>query len=112
MVKQLEIRWMDLGPTRGAETRKKRPCVILQSDLVNENSRTFIVAPVLPNHKDWPFAVNLIPSKRNGLDKPRHINLKQLRAVDVSRMANRQGVLESHYRPTIAEALRIVLNLP
>ena len=112
MYKQLEIRWIDLEPTRGAETRKKRPCVILQSDLVNENSRTFIVAPVLPNHKDWPFAVNLTPTKRNGLDKPRHINLKQLRAVDVSRVANRQGVLENQYREAIEEALRIVFNLP
>jgi len=112
MYKQLEIRWIDLDPTRGAETQKKRPCVILQSDLVNEKSRTFIVAPVLPNHKNWPFAVNLTPTQRNGLDKPRHINLKQLRAVDVSRISNKHGTLESHYREAIKEALRIVFNLP
>ena len=108
---QLEIRWVDLEPTRGAETQKKRPCVIVSSDLVNQQSRTVIVAPVLPNHKKWPFAVNLTPTKQNGLDKPRHINLKQMRAVDVSRISNRQGTLDPSYRPSIEAALRVIFDI-
>lgn len=108
---QLEIRWVDLEPTRGAETQKKRPCVILQSNLVNQRSRTVIVAPILPNHKTWPFAVNIVPSQKNGLDKDRHINLKQLRVVDVSRITNQQGVLELQYLPAIQNALKLVFDL-
>lgn len=108
--KQLEIRWVNLEPTRGAETKKKRPCVILQSDLVNRGSRTVIVAPILPGHKGWPFAVNLMPSKQNGLDKDRHINLKQLRAVDVSRIENRQGLLEISYLDLIKNGIKIVFD--
>ena len=108
--KQLEIRWIDLEPAKGAETKKKRPCVIIQSDIVNRGSRTIIVAPVLPEHKNWLFAVNLTPSKVNGLDKERHINLKQLRAVDVSRIQNLQGVLEQHYLISIQAALKIVFG--
>lgn len=49
MYEQLEIRWVDLEPTKGAETRKKRPCVILQDDVVNYGTKTIIVAPILPN---------------------------------------------------------------
>lgn len=109
--KQLDIRWTDLEPTRGAETQKKRPCVIIQSDLVNQGSRTFIVAPLLPGHKTWPFAVNLEPSKGNGLDQGRHINLKQIRVVDESRIENKQGALEKEYWPQIEVALKIVLGL-
>ena len=108
---QFEIRWVDLEPTRGAETQKKRPCVILQSTLVNNGSKTVIVAPILPNHKSWHFAVNIIPSVANQLDKPRHINLKQLRVVDVSRITNQQGKLEQSYLPAIKEALGIVFDL-
>ncbi len=108
--KQLEIRWVNLEPTRGAETKKKRPCVILQSDLVNRGSRTIIIAPILPGHKAWPFAVNLKPTKQNGLDKDRHINLKQLRAVDISRIENRQGLLETAYLELIKDAIRIVFD--
>lgn len=109
--RQLEIRWVDLDPTRGAETKKKRPCVILQGDVVNLGSRTVIVAPILPGHKDWPFVVNLKPSKSNGLDKNRHVNLKQLRAVDVSRISNKQGALETPYLDPIKAALGIVFDL-
>ncbi len=107
---QLEIWWVDLEPTRGAETQKKRPCVILQSDLVNRSSRTLIVAPLLPGHKSWPFAVNLVSTKKNRLDKDRHINLKQLRSVDVSRVDNQQGTLEEKYLSSIKEALSIVFG--
>ncbi|NKQ36644.1 MAG: type II toxin-antitoxin system PemK/MazF family toxin [Chloroflexi bacterium] len=109
--KQLEIRWVNLDPTKGAETRKKRPCVILQADIVNRGSKTVIVAPILPGHKSWPFVVNLTPSKQNGLDKERHVNLKQLRVVDISRIENRQGLLEKAYLSAIQEAIKIIFDL-
>ncbi len=108
--KQLEIRWIYLESTKGSETRKKRPCVIIQSDIVNLGSKTIIIAPILPGHKDWLFAVNLVPTEANGLDKERHINLKQLRAVDVSRIQNLQGNLEQHYLKSIQAALEIVFG--
>jgi len=108
--KQLEIRWIDLEPTKEAETRKKRPCVITQGNLINQGSRTIIVAPILPGHKNWPFVVNVRPSKTNGLDKERHINLKQMRAVDISRIKNRQGILESQYLKPIQEAIEIIFS--
>ncbi len=109
--RQLEIRWGDLNPTRGGETKKKRPCVILQDDIVNQGSRTIIVAPILPGHKDWPFVVNLKPTKTNGLDKDRHVNLKPLRAIDVSQILNKQGMLEKRYLEPIKLALGIVFDL-
>ena len=108
---QLEIRWIDLEPTRGTETRKKRPCVIIQSDIINRGSKTVIIAPILPGHKNWPFVVNVIPSKSNGLDKERHINLKQMRAVDISRIQNRQGILEQQYLKPLQEAIKIIFAL-
>ena len=110
MYKQLEIRWVNLDPTRDAETQKKRPCVIIQSNLVNKGTRTVIVAPILPDHKNWPFVVNVKPSKLNGLDKDRHINLKQLRVVDVSRIDNLQGCFEAGYLKQIKIALKIIFG--
>ncbi|MDJ0681243.1 MAG: type II toxin-antitoxin system PemK/MazF family toxin [Xenococcaceae cyanobacterium MO_167.B52] len=108
--RQLEIRWVDLEPTKGSETQKKRPCVIIQSDIVNRGSKTVIVAPILPGHKNWLFAVNIIPTRDNGLDKERHINLKQLRVVDISRVQNLQGTLEKEYLKSIQDALKIVFG--
>jgi mRNA interferase MazF len=109
--RQLEIRWIDLEPTRGAETQKKRPCVIIQADIVNQGSKTIVIAPILPGHKNWPFVVNVFPSKSNGLDKERHINLKQMRAVDVSRIQNLQGILEQQYLKQLLEAIKLIFAL-
>ena len=110
MYKQLDIYWIDLEPTRGAETKKKRPCVVVQSDLMNRGTRTVIVAPILPGHKQWPFVINVIPTKTNGLNKRRHINLKQLRAVDVSRINNKQGTLGNQYKEAIQDALQLIFG--
>lgn len=110
MYRQRDIYWINLEPAQGAETQKKRPCVIMQSDLVNKGSRTVIVAPILPNHKNWPFVVNVTPSRENGIDKDRHINLKQLRAVDVSRIDNKLGVLEKRYLPELLQAIKLVFG--
>lgn len=107
----MEIRWVDLEPTKGAETHKKRPCVILQSNAVNNSSKTVIVAPILPKHRNWVFAVNLNPSEKNGLDKKRHINLKQLRVIDISRIDNQQGILEYYYWDKIEKAIKLVFGL-
>ena len=108
---QLEIWWVDLDPTVGAETQKRRPCVIVQSDLVNKGSRTVLVAPILPDHKTWPFVVNVVPSSQNGLDQNRHINLKPLRVVDTTRIKNQQGDLESTYLAAIHRALRLIFAI-
>ncbi len=70
-----------------------------------------VVAPMLLNHKSWPFAVNLTPTSNNGLDKDRHLNLKQLRAVDISRIGKKQGRLENQYLQPIKQALTIVFDL-
>ena len=110
MYRQLDIYWIDLEPTRGAETKKKRPCVVVQSDLMNRGTRTVIVAPILPGHKQWPFVINVIPTKTNGLDKKHHINLKQLRAVDVSRINNKQGTLGNQYKEAIQDALQLIFG--
>ncbi len=110
-IKQLDIWWVDLEPTRGAETQKNRPCVVLQGTQANKGSRTTIVAPLLPEHKSWSFVVNVAPSTANGLDKNRHINLKQLRVVDLSRVGRKQGVLESAYMSAIREALDLIFWL-
>jgi mRNA interferase MazF len=52
-----------------------------------------------------------MPTQQNGLDKERHINLKQLRAIDISRVRNKQGTLELQYLEGIKDALFIIFDL-
>ncbi|MDY6939201.1 MAG: type II toxin-antitoxin system PemK/MazF family toxin [Cyanobacteriota bacterium] len=105
-----EIWWVDLEPVVGRETGKKRPCLILQNDIGNKNGVTTIVAPLLPGTKTYPFVVNIAPTPQNGLDKARHINLSQMRAVDARRIESKQGILENIYWQDIEKAVSIELG--
>ena len=108
--KRGEIWWIDLKPVVGHETDKERPCLILQNDIGNKNGATTIVAPLLPGAKTYPFVVNVTPTPKNGLDKDRHINLSQMRAVDAQRIKNKQGDLEEIYWAEIEKAVWIELG--
>jgi len=105
-----EIWWIDLKPVVGRETDKGRPCLILQNDIGNKNGSTTIVAPLLPGAKTYPFVVNVTPTAKNRLDKDRHINLSQMRAVDAQRIKNKQGDLEEIYWDEIEKAVCIELG--
>ncbi|NER45372.1 MAG: type II toxin-antitoxin system PemK/MazF family toxin [Symploca sp. SIO1A3] len=51
--KRGEIWWIDLHPVVGHETDKKRPCLIMQNDIGNQNGATTIVAPLLPGTRTY-----------------------------------------------------------
>jgi mRNA interferase MazF len=108
--KRGEIWWVNLDPTIGSETGKRRPCLILQNDLGNKSSTTTIVAPLMPGKKTFPFVVNIDPTIQNGLDSERNINLSQLRVVSFQRISNLLGVLENTYWAEIEKAVNIELG--
>jgi mRNA interferase MazF len=108
--KRGEIWWVNLDPTIGSETGKRRPCLIMQNDLGNKASTTTIVAPLMPGKKSFPFVVNIDPTIQNGLDSDRNINLSQLRVVSFERISKQLGVLENVYWAEIEKAVNIELG--
>jgi mRNA interferase MazF len=105
-----EIWWVNLDPTVGKETAKKRPCVILQNDIGNARSDTTMVAPLLKGSKTYPFVVNVKATTANGLDEDRGIHLEQMRVVDCRRIDNKLGTLEDNYWSEIEQAVGLVLG--
>ncbi|MGB2926445.1 MAG: type II toxin-antitoxin system PemK/MazF family toxin [Limnothrix sp.] len=105
-----EIWWVDLNPAVGSETKKQRPCLIIQNDLGNEKSGTTIIAPLLKGNKNYPFVVNVKATAQNKLDQDRYIDLGQIRAIDSSRVKNRLGILEDTYWENIKIAVDIQLG--
>jgi mRNA interferase MazF len=105
-----EIWWVNLDPTVGSETAKKRPCLILQNDVGNALSDTTMVAPLLKGAKTYPFVVNIEATLENGLDENRGIHLEQMRVVDNRRIDNKLGTLEDKYWIEIEKAACIVLG--
>jgi mRNA interferase MazF len=105
-----EIWWVNLDPTVGSETAKKRPCVILQNDVGNARSDTTMVAPLLKGSKAYPFVVSVEATSENGLDETRGIHLEQMRVVDSRRIDSQLGTLEDKYGSEIEKAVCIVLG--
>jgi mRNA interferase MazF len=105
-----EIWWVNLDPTVGSETAKKRPCVILQNDVGNARSDTTMVAPLLKGSKAYPFVVSVEATSENGLDETRGIHLEQMRVVDSRRIDSQLGTLEDKYWSEIEKAVCIVLG--
>jgi mRNA interferase MazF len=105
-----EIWWVNLDPTVGNETAKKRPCVILQNDIGNARSDTTMVAPLLKGSKAYPFVVNVKATTANALDEDRVIHLEQMRVVDCRRIDNKLGTLEDNYWNEIEKAVCLVLG--
>jgi mRNA interferase MazF len=105
-----EIWWVNLDPTVGNETAKKRACIVLQNDVGNARSATTMVAPLLKGLKNYPFVVNVEATADNGLDEDRGIHLEQMRVVDNRRIDSKLGTLDGKYWSHIEKAVCIVLG--
>ena len=95
--KQHEIWFANLEPSVGSEPGKIRPVVVIQSDILNNaGHRTTIVCALSSQSKAGVSFIRLAinPSAVNGLQKTSYILCDQVRAIDVSRLKTRIGVLE------------------
>jgi mRNA interferase MazF len=101
----------DGDDTRGGEIYKTRPAVVIQNDVGNKHSVTTIVTPISGGHTNYPFHVNL-PGSMDELDKDSHVQLDQIRTVDIEeRIVDKYGTVSPSQMEDIEEAIRISLGL-
>ena len=111
-----EIRLANFNPAKGTEPVKIRPCLIIQSDLLNDAdhpSTTVIPLTSRLVHDAAPLRFRISP--RNDLQSDSGVMLDQIRSIDNRRISNE--VLTELTGPELAEIeeyLKIVLgiNLP
>lgn len=103
-----EIWWINLDPTRGAEIRKQRPCVVVSANAINRWRATPVVVPLSASAQDAPPVVVRVPSA--GTDSVAVVD--QLRAVDRIRFVSKQGKLSAGDMNTLEAAIKRVLEFP
>ena len=108
--KRFEIWWIALDPIQGSEAGKTRPCLILQNDIGNQFSDITMIVPFL-EARNYPFVVNIKPSRQNGLDRERGLNFSQMRVVSYKRFRTKMGRIEDKYSQKIEEAIAIELGI-
>ena len=111
-MKQKEIWLVNLDPTIGAEIKKVRPCVILNSNLVGKLPLK-IVAPITdfkPKYELVPWMVTLSPNQENNLNKISAIDLFQVRSISELRLIKKIGIISDKELEKCKEALFLVFE--
>jgi len=101
-----------LDPSVGREYMKTRPCLVVQSDVLNKYSQVTIVAPITgaENVKRGPTYV-CIQKGEAGLPKDSLVVCHQLRTVDEARLGKIYGKVRPETMLKVMEALRVVLDI-
>jgi len=102
-----DIYWVNLEPTKGAEIKKLRPCVIISATPVNKARHTVIIVPLSTSAKERPPLVVAV----HCLDKTVTAVCDQIRAVDKIRLVKLAGKLALKDLEALENALRQVLSL-
>jgi mRNA interferase MazF len=106
---------VDLNPTKGSETGKIRPCVIVTNNVYNARVPVIQVIPITGwNTKKSRIITNitLLPTEANGLPKKSIADCLQTRPIDHRvRLVNIRGELSSTDMARIDMALKTVFAL-
>jgi len=109
-VKRGEIWLVSLDPTVGAEIRKTRPVVVINSDAIGALPIK-LVAP-LTEWKDHfgrnVWHVKVIPNSQNGLTKISAVDTLQLRGVDTQRFVQKLGEVSPTIMRSIVAAIAVI----
>ncbi len=111
-VQQGDIWLVNLDPTIGAEIRKTRPVVVVNSDAVG-SLPIRLVAP-LTEWKEYLagnlWHVKVDPDPTNGLAKASAVDTLQLRGVDLQRFVKKLGCVSPATMRSIIWAVAIVIE--
>ena len=86
---RFDVYLVNLDPTVGSEIRKRRPCLVISPDEMNQHVRTVIVAPMTTKGPAYPTRVGCRFQGKQG-----QVVLDQLRTVDRQRLFKKLGRLD------------------
>jgi mRNA interferase MazF len=93
-MRQAEIWYANLNPTKGSEQAGMRPVVILSGNLLNEHLNIVIVAPLTTKIKNYKGNPILTPTITNGLKNESEILVFHIRSISKDRLVKKLGKLE------------------
>ena len=108
-----QIWWVDLDPTRGSETCKTRPAVVVSSDAASRLPVRLVV-PLTEwkeKHQEYLWRLKVEPSQLNGLSKVSAADALQIRCVSLDRFDNQVGLLEATLMSELCAAIALVVEI-
>lgn len=111
LIKRGEIWIADLDPGFGTEIRKKRPVLVIASDLINHNLNTTIVVPISSQVSIPGVEKVFLRKATHGLNKQSVILPVFVRAVDKVRLVKKAGKITQDKLEEVEDSLRLVLGM-
>lgn len=112
-IKQFEIWIADLNPRIGIEPGKKRPVLIVQSDLLNKLGHpSTLICPLTTNVKTESEILRVhLKHEIEALEKASDIMIDQIRAIDNKRLVKKIGHLPENLKIKVKNNLEIIFDL-
>jgi mRNA interferase MazF len=109
-IKTGDIVLVDLDPTRGAEKKKTRPCIVVEAQA--SALGLFLAVPITDDkHQKSPLFVKIKRWKEYGLTKPSVIDVYQVRSLDSSRILNILGKVSDEILNEIRKIFAILFAI-
>ena len=109
-MKQGEIWYADLNPSKGREQAGLRPVLIISGNLLNEHLSIVIVMPLTTKIKNYKGNPILTPSKINGLKVESEVLVFHVRSVSKERLVRRIGKIAENELEVAIKTLNDILN--
>lgn len=105
MYKKFMIIVVNLDPRVGHEVKKRRPCVIISPDEMNNSVKTVTVAPLTSTERKIPTRIMIKASNESGLDNDSYVMLDQITTIDQSRVEKIIGSVSDSEEQDITDGL-------
>jgi len=109
-VKQKDIFFANLNPSKGSEQQGIRPVVITSGDAMNDNLDVCIVYPLSSTIKGYAGCVQLKADSQNNLKNDSEIITFQIRTISKDRLINKIGEITDFQLNDIKKKLNEVLT--
>ncbi|WP_017258666.1 type II toxin-antitoxin system PemK/MazF family toxin [Pedobacter arcticus] len=93
-MKQGEIWYASLDPTKGSEQAGYRPVVILSGNMLNQHLQVVITAPLTTKIKNYRGNPIIPPGADNGLQEVSELMIFHIRSISKDRLVKRAGKID------------------
>ncbi|HEC2147372.1 TPA: type II toxin-antitoxin system PemK/MazF family toxin [Staphylococcus delphini] len=107
-IKQFDIIYIDLNPTRGREKQNMRPCLVINNQMMIDGTEFVWVIPITNRELRYPTDIELKTKKGlvSGV-----IDTIQIRALDLNaRHHHYKDALQDNLKSKVLKAIQTYLN--
>ncbi len=109
-MKQRDIYWANLNPTKGNEQRGIRPVVIISGNAMNDHLGVCIVCPLTTKIKQYAGCLVLEADPLNNLSQDSEIITFQIRTLTRQRLTQKIGEITENQLAILRQGLMEILT--